>query len=285
MMNSNQNRVWRPVLAGITVLAIMAGVFSFAPTRAVARQLLSVFRVRKFAAIQVSPDESQMEALGEALEDTIFAQEPEIVADGPETETESIDEAREAAGFDVRVPEYWPGDDPVTIHVKGYSELAFNVTGDGLRLLVDMADMDTERVPADMGEETVTLAVPAIVQMYTPEYHVWQMYNPVVDYPEGIDPRFMGEVALRLLGMPPEEAERFSDTIDWTNTVVIPIPSDVSEFVEVTIAGEDGVLLRPRDMGADSTGRTLLWRKGDVVYAVAGKASSQTLIQIAESMF
>jgi superfamily II DNA or RNA helicase len=69
MNAGSRNQVWRPLLAGVLVLALLVGVYSFAPSRALARQLLSVFRVQKFAVIQVSPDQAQIEELGRVLEE------------------------------------------------------------------------------------------------------------------------------------------------------------------------------------------------------------------------
>ncbi|HUV93685.1 MAG TPA: hypothetical protein VMX14_02485, partial [Anaerolineae bacterium] len=68
-MATNRGRLWRPVLGGVIVLALLVGVFSFAPSRALARQFLSIFRVRKFAIVQVNPDEAQLEQVARALED------------------------------------------------------------------------------------------------------------------------------------------------------------------------------------------------------------------------
>jgi len=138
------------------------------------------------------------------------------------------------------------------------------------------------------------------------QFQVGQVLDPTVEYPQGLDPRLVGEAGLRLFGLSPKEAQRISEHIDWTNTVVLPIPADVAEFNELEIAGEQAVLLRPRYepgpepvqvdkeevlVGTEASAQlsgyesTLLWEKDGVLYFVVGGASAERLVQIAESMF
>ncbi|MBM3190899.1 MAG: hypothetical protein FJZ90_19545, partial [Chloroflexi bacterium] len=80
-MKSKFATVWRPVLIGFAVLALLVGSYSLPTTRALARQMLSVFRVRKFAVIQIQPDEAQLEQVVNKLGDAFFTREPEVIVD------------------------------------------------------------------------------------------------------------------------------------------------------------------------------------------------------------
>ncbi len=317
LMATSRGRLWRPVLGGIIVLALLVGVFSFAPSRALARQFLSIFRVRKFAIIQVNPDEAQLEQVARALEDTLFVTEPEVVVDEPTVKVSSIEEASELAGFQVRMPQYLPADGELEIQVKGRSEFAFDVARDGLVMLLELADMDSEQVPTGWEVATIRVTIPSMVGITVDHFQIGQLLAPTVEYPEGLAPQIVGEAGLRLLGLSPEEAQRISERIDWTNTVLLPIPTDVIEFRELQVAGEEAVLLIPRrqpmpepvqvdeqgvplvdpngatsvlvgtDASAQLTGNesTLLWEKDGVLYFVVGRYGAENLIQIAESMF
>lgn len=322
-MATNRGRLWRPVLGGVIVLALLVGVFSFAPTRALARQFLSIFRVRKFAIIQVNPDEAQIEQVARALEDTLFVKEPEVVVDEPTVKVSSIEEASELAGFQVRMPQYLPAQGELEIQVKGRSEFVFDVTRDGLVMFLELADMDPAGVPTGWEVATIRVTIPSIVGITVDHFQfgqllqIGQLLAPTVEYPEGLAPQIVGEAGLRLLGLSPEEAQRISERIDWTNTVLLPIPTDVIEFRELQVAGEEAVLLIPRyqprptpvpvdgqgvplvdpdgatsvlvgtDASAQLTGNesTLLWEKDGVLYFVVGRYGAENLIQIAESMF
>ncbi|MBC7236499.1 MAG: hypothetical protein H5T69_11735 [Chloroflexi bacterium] len=281
----SKRQVWRPVVAGVVVLAILVGVFSFAPSRALARQLLSVFRVNKFAVVRVSPDQAQLEELGRALEENVFSREPEVIVDEPLVTVSSIEEARALAGFDARLPEYLPFEPGMLkIQVKGRTEYALSVPREALVAVLSLAGMGDRDLPADLQEATVRIAMPAAVQMTAPKFALMQVYEPEVDYPEGIDPSLFGEAGLRLMGLQADEARRISRSIDWTNTLVLPVPDDLTEIRELQIAGEEAVLLQPRTRD-DYNMTTLLFEKEGIVYVLSARGSYEMLVQVAESMF
>ena len=281
----NRDRVWRPILAGVVVLALLVGVFSFAPTRAFARQLLSVFRVRRFAVIEVNPSEASLEEVGRTLQEKLFKYEPQVIVDEPVQEVASIEEARAAAGFEVRLPSYLPFTDTVKFAVKGRTEYAFRFDREGLTTLLQLAGMDPDQVPAGFTEGTVNAAASAMAYICQGKLEIVQVLDPVVDYPEGIVPRVIGEAGLRILGVSAADARRISESIDWTNTLLLPVPTNVAEFREVSVAGEQGVLLVPRQAAGGEEGAVLLWRKGEVIYTIAGPVSVNVLLEVAESMF
>lgn len=277
------NRVLRPILAGALVLALLVGVFSFAPSRALARQFLSLFRVQRFAAIQVNPDEARMEEIDQALGDTLFVGEPETVADEPTVVVGSIEEARDAAGFDARLPEYRPS--PVQrIEVKGRTEIVMRFRREGLEMMLQLAEMDPSQLPADFQEGEVRGVIPSMVHIDMGDSEIVQAYGASLDYPDGIDPRLIGEASLRLLGVPAEDAQRFTEAIDWTSTLMLPVPADIAEFREVDIAGEQAIVLTPRERSHGEQ-ITLLVQRGDVVYVIGSSRSTETVIQMAESLF
>lgn len=282
LMQAHRQRVWRPILAGALVLAMLVGVFSFAPSRALARELLSIFRVKKFAVVQINASEGRLEDLSQQLGDTLFASEPRTLADEPEQAAASIEEARALAGFEAHMPAYLPGGDP-RFSVKGQTTAALPFTAEGLRTVLSMADMDPNAVPEGLTEAEVVVDMPAAVMVSNDAIQVMQVYNLQVEYPDGIDPQLFGEAGLRILGVDPGDARRISQNLDWTSTFVLPVPASMAAFQEVEIAGQTGVLLT--SLQEDPTVRMLLFEKDDIVYCITGQASSERLTQVAESLF
>lgn len=275
-------------MAGVVVLALLVGTFSFAPSRALARQLLSVFRVRRFVVVQISPDQAQLEQVGRALEDKLFVGQPEVVADEAPVVVASVEEARRMAGFDVRMPRVPPpGGGSPRIEVKGRTEYVFRFKREGLALLLEMAGMDPRLIPAGFSEGALRVSAPAAAYIRDGGMELVQVYNPSITYPDGIDPRIIGQAALRLMGVPPEDARRISERLDWSTTLLLPVPRDLAEFREVSIAGAEAVLLRPlRPQGGSNPGQALLWQKGDVVCMLTTTTTNaERIVQMAESMY
>ncbi len=290
-MKQRANRVWRPIVAGVMIVALLVAVFSFGPSRALADRFLSIFRVHKFAAIQVNPDEAQIESLAASLEDNLFASEPEVIADAPVVEAATIEEARDLAGFDARMPTYLPGSEPVRFEVKGNTQVAFRVARQGLQLLLEAAGMDPGQVPADLQDGLVQCTAPSSVYIVKGPLSVVQVNDLSIEYPDGLDPRLIGEAGLRILGVPAQEAQSISERIDWTSTLLLPVPTDIAEVRQVTIDYADAVVLMPRQVegapqqGEHPDGAVLLMEKNNIIYVVSGSSSFEELVRVAESMF
>ncbi|MBN1400946.1 MAG: zf-HC2 domain-containing protein [Anaerolineae bacterium] len=277
-----RNKSWRAVAIGLTALALVVGTFSFAPTRTLARQLLSVFRVHKFAVIQIDPSESQLEAIEQTFRDVLSDQEPQVVVDEPETTVDSLEEARALAGFDVRMPAYLPGEGPLRFSVKGRTEVSFPLKRESLTLLYEVAGLDPALVPADFEAGEVRAIAPVMVGITREPYTVVQVLEPTVEYPEGLDPQSIGQAGLSLLGFSEEDAERISQSIDWSNTLLLPVPANMASVQETDVAGAEAFLLRPVDGEEDAA---LLWQRDEVVYLVSARAGAERLVKVAASMF
>jgi len=277
----------RPILAGVALVALLVGLYAFAPTQALARQFLGLFRVEKFAVIEVNPDQAQLEQVSQALEEKLFVGDPEVVVDGQETEVASIDEARQMAGFDARMPSYWPpdmeGTAPAKITVKGYSESVFRFTREGLELFLQMAGMDAD-IPGDWAEGSLRVTLPSAVAIERQGLVIVQALNPTLEYPEGLEPAVFGEAGLRLLGVSPSEAHRLAETIDWSSTLVLPFPQDAGEYHLLQIAGADAVLLDARDR-SEGPRTSVVWEKDDIITVIAASEGQERTVNIAESMY
>lgn len=281
-------RVWRPIGVGLLILALLVGVFSFAPSRAFARQLLSVFRVRRFAVIRINTDPNQLEEAGRTLAERLLPSEPTLVADEPVVQVGSLEEASALAGFPVRLPRYLPGEGELRFAVKGRTEAVVPISRDALALLLEMAEMDPKLLPASLDPAEVRAVAPATVAITKGSgvLGIVQIKDPTIIYPDGLDPQVLGEAGLRVLGIPPAEARRISRAIDWATTLILPIPANLAEVREVEVAGSQGVILQPYADPQHGSQTFLLWEKDGVVYLLATPGfAAETLVQIAQSMF
>lgn len=277
----------RPALAIGLILVLLVSLLSFGPGRAFARQVLSVFRVRRFAVVQVSSSPDRLEEVVGQIEDTLFvADEPVIIQAPTRTTVGSIEEASDAAGFEVRAPTYWPDEDAPRITVEGPSEQALLFRGDGLRLLLELAEMDPAAIPADLVEGEVRVASDGAVYLRGDLMSISQVANATATYPEGLDAAAIVEAGLRVLGMDPDEAHRLSQEYDWSNTALIPVLSDVTEVREIEIAGANALLVRATNAeGSRASRATLLMERDGILYIVTGQAGFGQLVQVAQSMF
>jgi hypothetical protein len=276
----------KPALAGGLVLLLLVGLLSFGQGRAFARQLLSVFRVRRFAVVQMRLDPDRFEEVVSHLEETLFVTgDPVMIQEPTRTTVDTIEEASTAAGFDVRMPAYWPDGGTPRITVEGPSEQALRFRGDGLRLLLELAEMDPAAIPAELLEDEVRVASGGAVYLKGSNTSITQVSNITATYPDGIDAAVIVEAALRVLGVDPDEAHRLSQQHDWSCTALIPVLSDAIEVRETEIAGADALLVRAESQGPHANRATLLMERDGILYIVAGSASFERLAQVAQSMF
>ena len=72
-------------------------------------------------------------------------------------------------------------------------------------------------------------------------------------------------------------------TVDWTSTLVVPIPRNAATYEQVTVDGVTGTLIqRPAD---DAPRFALLWVKDGIVYAISGLGTnSEKAIEMANSL-
>jgi hypothetical protein len=89
----------------------------------------------------------------------------------------------------------------------------------------------------------------------------------------------LGEALLRILGMDGRQARRLAQNIDWTNTLLLPVPENIASFSEVTVDGVTGIALSSIN-GRDTA---LMWQKDGVVFVLSG-GNVADLIEAANSL-
>jgi anti-sigma factor RsiW len=287
---------WRPAAVGLLALTFLIVLVSFAPARQAAAQFLGVFRVRKFAVIPIDPTQvERLESLEQQLDAGLLGEPTVLREPGEPQSVADAAAASAAAGFAVRVP---------TVLPEGAKLDKFTVeTGPAMRMEMDRAlaqamleaagvrDVKLPEVDNVIAEVDIPTLALQRYKTATVTFEIAQLPSPAVSMPEGIDPTVLGEAFLQLLGTPPEDARRLAQTIDWTSTFVIPLPTDAAEFREVAVDGVTGVLLEERQGARRGRSALLLWQRDGVVYAASADnvpysnmVDSAELLRVANSL-
>lgn len=268
-------------LAAAATLVVLLGLLALPPVRAAADQLLQIFRVQQIVFVPISTE--RIEELRDLNIDpsSLFVGEPEVIGTPSEPrEVASIDEASAAAGFSVAQIN---GAGTPQIFVQDSRNLRFQVNLEGAQNLLDMLGITDVTLPSELGSAPIEVESKAMVmQSYKQgdvELNLLQTQSPNVTLPDGVDLAQLGEAGLRVLGLSAEEAAQFSEQIDWSSTLVLPFPSDITSLSQVRIGSQTGMVF-----GDDEAGRTLYWQDNGYLYVLVGDTSVEALIAAAESV-
>lgn len=260
--------------AGVAAAACIAVVFAVPPLRAAALGFMQLFRVEQVKVAQINPRqiEGQAEtsqALARVLSDQVTAQPL-----GEEREVASTSEASEAAGFEVRLPDM--PDAPASIVVQPGVDVNLAIDVERINGVLDELGHPEIDIPAALDGSSMSLAVrPGVRVEYPGEDGTEgatfiQMPSPTVSAPAAFPIARIGEAFLQVLGMSREEARRFSESVDWATTLVVPVPQgEGNEYREVPVDGVTGTLVHHRENDEDAY--LLIWVKDGMISALAGR--------------
>ena len=278
----------------IAVLAL-ALLLAFPTTRALAGELLNLFRVQQVAVLPIDMTGLESMTGNEAL----ASQMSELISESTEVTDEpgepvvaaNADEAESAAGFNVRLPA-----DQTPSHIYVTDSSAFNLTVDRAKAqaFIEAAGRTDLVLPESIDGAEISVSIPATVnaafgtcpepQTQKPENMgemqgdrggdypdcviFTQMPSPLVSAPDGLDMAQLAQIGLEFSGMSREEAAAFTATVDWTSTLVIPVPRRATSHEDISVDGVTGKLIqRVSDYAPEYA---LIWVKDGIVYAVSG---------------
>lgn len=295
----------RPLWVGVSVIALFTVAFSFPSVRAFASDLLARFRVQKVTVVQV--DNTRLNELttntalgkqiGQLVSDSIKVTKepgkPQIVANAAE--------ASKRAGFNVRTA--GSRSDAPTITVQDGGAFEFVVNRARAQALLNEAGASNITLPPSIDGANIKVSIPTGVSIaygdcpkpnaeenttsspsrrFANCVMLVEMPSPTVDTPPDLDVAQLAELGLQFTGMKPDQARAFSQKVDWTSTLVIPIPGNTATYKELVVDGVSGYLIqRP----ADDRQHVIVWVKNGIVYAVAGLGSNTApALEIANSL-
>ena len=303
-----------PVIrVGTAAVLILALVLAFPGTRALAGELLNLFRVQQVTVVPV--DFTGMEQLNGAVGQNISQLISESVTMQKEpsdpVNVASTDEASQLAGFNVRAPE---GQTPSRISVMSGAAFTFTIDRAKAQALLNEAGRSDLVLPEEVDGADVSVNIPSSVSLsfgtcpepsnkseaeremkretetsgspgrvYKDCIILAQIPSPQVSAPASLDIAKLAQIGLEFTGMTSEQAKEFTSTIDWTSTLLVPIPKNAASYQQVTVDGVTGTLIeRPSD---DAPQFALFWVKNGIIYAAGGLGTnSQKALEIANSL-
>lgn len=298
---------FRPAWMTLIVVAALAFALTLPPVQAWATNFLGLFRVQQIQVVQI--DTTRFNQLNG--DSNLGQQITQLFSDSVKVTKEPIEsvvvasaaEASQVAGFRVRLPDN--GQAPMLTVQSG---TAFELMVDRARAqaLLNEAGLGDTQLPVSLDTEPIKVDIPAGVTAAfgtcpgpsaseeDSQHMSWsqlrnctilaQIPSPTVSTPADLDVNQLAEVGLQFMGMTPEEARRVSQAIDWSTTLVIPIPRNAAQVEDVSVDGVSGTLLsRPTDDGVPAR-YTLLWVKDGIIYAITGFDDASAALQMADSM-
>jgi len=265
-------------LSGLSAILLLVIAFSLPPVRAAASDFLGLFRVQKFAPISVSPQ--QIALLEEMADQGLHPGTLEMIEEpGSPQAVASPAEAEALAGQSVRTPAAL--DPPDTVRVADGGDGRLTIDLEHARRILEAVEVDPQLLPDSLDGETVRVTMyPSVEQQWADGTLLMQTASPEVNYPEDVDPAVLGEALLQVLGLTPGEARRLAQNIDWTSTLLLPVPQDLATFREVQVDGTSGLALS----SVEGRGHSLIWQRDGSVYLLVGDGSLRELVRIADSL-
>jgi len=292
--------------------------FSFAPVRGWAEHVLSMLRVEKVEVVPISaalPDvETQQRAskmLGQLISDNVVVTMPP----GKPQDVSTAAEASRLAGFPVRV--LTARADTPHFDVEGEQAYHMTLNRDRLQSIFDELGRSDIQLPASVDGAEVAVHVPkGVLLRYgtTSDKELLdsadqaahaaangdfnkasgidlknflvlaEIPSPTVSVPPSLNVAEVAEAGLELAGLSPAEAHDFVQSVDWTSTLVIPVPRQDGTFQKQPVDGVEGTLISVPASGKRPAGYSLIWIKNGIIYSLSGSGDAGDAVTLADSL-
>jgi len=108
--------------------------------------------------------------------------------------------------------------------------------------------------------------------------------SPTVSVPPELNVQQLAILALQAAGMSAQDAQAFCNAVDWTSTLVLPIPRDAGSYETTNVDGVQGTLITLRGWSQGMPGYSLLWVKSGIIYSLNGFGSTDQAVPLADSL-
>ena len=302
----------RPAWGALALVCAVAIFLSVAPARTFASRILAMLRVKRITVVSVYPsstetrnDQRTAKMLSQLISDNVVVT---MDAGKPQAEA-SAAAASKLAGFDVRTIGQLGV--PQKILVNGEAAFQMTLNRDRMQAILQEAGRPDIQLPAGIDGALVAVHIPrTVLTAYgnCPEHNfrhhnpdsqpqsgveanpptspdncvlMVQAPSPTVSVPPNLNISQVAEAALELAGMSPSEAHSFCQTVDWSSTLVVPVPGNVSSYQTVNVDGVTGTLVSLR---SDRNRYSLLWVKDGIIYSLNGHGDPNQALNLASTM-
>lgn len=295
----------RPLWASVMVIAILAVALAFPSVQVIANNFLGLFRVERITVVPV--DENQLaNRLGSSQQmENLFSDTVSYQGGGEIQKVQGREEASSLANLTVRLPSALA--EPAHLLVQPGGSISMVIDVRQLRAILKEVDLENVDLPDSLDGETVSVEVPnLVISLYgdcpdpTAEQaktdpdgapvsygsncmELVQIQSPTVNAPPDLNINQLGQALLQVLGMSPEEAAQFSASVDWTTTLILPVPSANTTYQDVTVDGVPGTLIVQGNLN-DPYHYMLVWVKNGVIYGLSGSDDPQAALELANSL-
>lgn len=284
-----------PVIrVGAVAVLMLALLLAFPSTRALAGELLNLFRIEQVAVLPIDTSNLEKltgnEALGKRLS-KLMSDSTEVTKEPAEPVTvANAAEASQAAGFDVRLP---GGLTPSSIVVADSSAFIMTIDRTKAQALVDEAGRSDLVLPESIDGAKISVNIPAsvsatfgtcpsleensekVVEQGKDDCLIFgQSPSPSVNAPADVNMAELAQIGLELTGMSREEAAALASAIDWTSTLVVPLPRNAGTYAEVSVDGVTGFLIQSESKY--DLQFALLWVKDGILYFISGSGTDSS---------
>jgi hypothetical protein len=301
MLRKFFSQLSRPAWVAIAVVALLALSLAFAPVRAIAGSFLGLFRVQSIDVVQVDPQQLASQ-LDSSSFNTIMSDSVKVTNGGPSQDVADAQAASQLADFQVRLPASMQ---PAHLAFQPGSKADYKVNRDQLQALLTEIGHPEIQIPTALDGASVSVEVhggavaqfgdcpslasvekdPNLQQMPTTPSctTLVQMPSPTISAPPGLDMEAIGQAYLQILGMSPTDAATYASNVDWTSTLVIPIPRSGTSSSSVSVDGVTGTLITQYP-GSPRGQYVLAWVKDGILYGLTGPGNGSKALDIANSL-
>jgi hypothetical protein len=319
--STNAKPVWPPrmltqwkrpawgVLAAACAIALLV---SFAPARTWGQKILEMLRVQKVAVVPIDMpaigmDGSDSSSVGRLVAQMISDSVVVTMKPGEPQNATTVEIASQMAGFTVRTLSELGTPDRILIEGEG----AFHMTLDRDRIIdvLDQAGRSDIQIPESVNGSTVAVHLPRVVRLVygtCPSgrpvqgdaadskmagdvaadtcVSFFQVPSPTVSVPPTLNIAALAEAGLQVAGMGAAEAHAFCQTVDWSSTLVVPVPRTNSSSRTVSVDGVYGTLIETAPHGKFLGEYAFLWVKNGIVYSVNGVGTVDRALSAAQAL-
>jgi Putative zinc-finger len=311
---------WRPVWGLAAVALIVAVLVSVNPVGVWAQRVLAMLRVQKIRVVTIDPttlmSSSEPNSRPYRLFNQFVADNVVVTMDPGKPEVvSSLTTAAQLAGYPVRMIGSLGA--PHSIDVNGETAFQMTINRDRATTLLDEIGRSDIHIPESADGALIAVHIPkTVISMYgdcpirqrhvshnsqsqaevlaerkmermanikdTNCTYLIQAPSPTVSVPPDLNMSDIAEAALELAGMTPAEARSLCQTVDWSSTLVVPIPRNSSSSETVTVDGVEGTLIT--ETLSQGNRYSLLWIKNGVIHSLAGHGNSSDALNLAASL-
>lgn len=311
---------WRPAW-GLAALAMAVAILvGLSPVRTWAQRILAMLRVQKIQVVTIDPttlmSSSEPDSRPYKLINQFIADNVVVTMDpGKPGVVSNVTQAAQLAGYPIRI--IGGLGTPHRVEVNGETAFQMTINHDRVATLLDEIGRSDIQIPESANGALIAVHIPkTVISMYgdCPVRHkdlsadpqsqaeslaerkmermanvkdtnctyLIQAPSPTVSVPPDLKMSDIAEAALELAGMTPAEAHTFCQTVDWSSTLVVPIPRNSSSYEVVNVDGVEGTLIT--ETLSQENRYSLLWIKNGVIHSLAGHGNSSDALSLAASL-